>query len=138
MELVDEADIPPNLAKLRIAMLDVGVTNLEVCTWADRYMLRGRITVRWGNFAETEQRIGWSFPDNNQPFPEYAPHWFHVAGEFDDGKAGARETETDETGTRWTAFSRPIGPSWIEPNRTPKKLYRATVARFWKAAQLAQ
>ena len=63
------------------------------------------------------------------------PHWFHVAGNYDDGKGGGRETDYDEDGQLWLAWSRPIGPSWIGPYRTPSKLLRATVARFWKDAK---
>ena len=115
-------------------MREVGVGDLEICTWLNRYMLRGCIRVRWGKYACSEQHVGWSFPDNNQPFPEYAPHWFHISGDFDDGKGGSRETDHDETGKLWVGWSRPVGPAWIGPYRTPKNLYRSTVARFWKAA----
>lgn len=135
MQRIEESDVPPNLAALREAMREVGVEDLEVCTWESRYMLRGCTTIHWGKYAGTEQRVGWSFPDNNQPFPEYGPHWFHVAGEFDDGNGGAKETDLDEHGNPWVCWSRPIGSSWTGPNRTPKNLYRFTVARFWKAAK---
>ena len=134
MEPIGETDVPPNLAELREAMREVDVQDLEICTWLTRYVLRGRIKVQWGKYACSEQRVGWSFPDNNQPFPEYAPHWFHVAGEFNDGKGGSRETDSDETGTLWVGWSRPVGAAWVGPYRSPKNLYRATVARFWKAA----
>ena len=133
MESIDRP-APANLAELRNAMQEVGVEDLEICTWLNRLVLRGRVDVRWGKYAGTAQRIGWSFPDDNQPFREYAPHWFHVAGEFDDGKGGGRETDHDETGTLWVAWSRPVGAIWRDPYRTPKNLFRSTVARFWKAA----
>ena len=129
------ADVPPNLLALREAMREVDVEDLEICTWRERLLLRGLVHVRWGKFAGSERRVGWSFPDSNQPFPEYAPHWFHIAGEFDDGKGGGRETDHDETGCIWVAWSRPIGPAWVGPYRTPKNLFRFTVARFWKGAK---
>ena len=130
-----DVEVPPNLAALRDGMCELGVEDLEICTWLERLMLRGRIQVRWGKYAGSERWVGWSFPDNNQPFPEYAPHWFHMAGVFDDGKGGGRETDSDESGAVWVAWSRPIGPTWVGPYRTPKNLIRSTVARFWKAAQ---
>ena len=40
-----------------------------------------------------------------QPYPEYAPHWFHVEGNHDDGNGGASETDHDENGQLWTAWS---------------------------------
>ena len=128
-------DPPPNLVDLRRVLSDVGVADLEICTWLHRRMLRGQVPVNTGKYAGTIQAVGWSFPDDLQPFPEYAPHWFHVAGDHDDGKGGAREEDHDEHGRLWVAWSRPIGPSWIGPYRTPKKLLRATVARFWKAVR---
>lgn len=126
--------LPPNLEQLRQEMGKFGVENLEVCTWQQRHMLRGRIKVRWGKYAGSTQQIGWSFPDDSQPFPEYAPHWFHIAGEFNDGKQGSCERDVDETGATWVAWSRPVGPNWVEPHKTCKNLFRFTVARFWKAA----
>ena len=98
-------------------------------------MLRARVPVHIGKYAGSVQGVGWSFASDAQPFPEYAPHWFHVAGSFDDGKGGACETDHDEHGTLWLARSRPIGPSWVDPHRTPKKLLRATVTRFWKSVK---
>lgn len=133
MEPIDEVP-PPNLVDLRNAMQELGVQGLEICTWIGRRVLRARVEIKWGKYAGSVQRVGWSFPDNVQPFPEYAPHWFHVAGEFDDGKGGGRETDNDETGTVWVAWSRPVGPVWKGPYRTPKNLFRSTVARFWKSA----
>lgn len=111
------------------------VAELTICTWLHRRMLRARVHVHTGKYAGNMQDVGWSFPDDTQPFPEYAPHWFHVEGDYDDGKGGARETDHDENGRLWVAWSRPIGASWIGPYRTPKKLLRATVSRFWKAAR---
>ena len=129
------SSLPPNLVQLRDTLSSVGVANLEICTWLSRRMLRGRVHVHTGKYAGSQQDVGWSFPDDSQPFPEYAPHWFHVAGDYDDGSGGARETDHDETGRQWVAWSRPIGNSWIGPYRTASKLLRATVARFWKAAR---
>ena len=125
--------LPQNLVQLRddLAGID-GVTELEICTWGQRRMLRARVRVNVGKYAGSVQGVGWSFPDDSQPYPEYAPHWFHVAGDYDDGKGGARETDHDEKDQLWVAWSRPIGPSWVAPHRTPKKLLRATVSRFWK------
>lgn len=133
MTPLEATALPSNLAKLLEAMHEVGVQDLEVCTWLTRHVLRGHTEIHWGKFAGTKQRVGWSFPDDNQPYPEYAPHWFHVAGDLDDGKGGSRETDHDETGALWVAWSRPVGPNWIAPYRSPKNLYRATVTRFWKA-----
>ena len=78
--------LPPNLVALRDALAEVGVADLQICTWLERRMLRARVPVHVGKYAGTSQRVGWSFPDNSQPFPEYAPHWFHIAGNYDDGK----------------------------------------------------
>ena len=126
---------PPNLARLQDALAGIGVTDLVFSTWHDRNMLRARVPVHVGKFAGQIQDVGWSFPDDSQPFPEYAPHWFHVAGDYDDGKAGARQVDHDESGRLWVAWSRPIGPSWVDPHRTPRHLLRATVARFWRRVQ---
>ena len=126
---------PHNLVQLRDALSQVGVTDLEICTWLQRRMLRGRVPINTGKYVGSIHGVGWSFPDDSQPFPEYAPHWFHVAGDFNDGKEGGHETDYDEDDQLWVAWSRPIGPSWIGPYRTPAKLLRATVARFWKAAK---
>lgn len=126
---------PPNLAQLRDALSVAGVTDLQVCSWHQRKMLRGRILVRTGKHAGEVREVGWSFASDTQPYPEYAPHWFHVEGDYDDGKGGACEIDQDEAGHRWRAYSRPIGPSWVNPFRTAKKLLRSTVARFWKAVR---
>lgn len=126
---------PPNLVQLRDALYEIDVADLEICTWHTRHMLRARVPVHVGKYAGSIQRVGWSFPDDLQPYPEYAPHWFHVAGEYDDEKEGACEKDHDEDGKLWLAWSRPIGPTWIGPYRTPKKLLRSTVARFWKAVK---
>ena len=136
MQPLASADsLPPNLVHLRDALSEANVADMQICTWLARRVLRGRVPIHTGKYAGTVQLVGWSFPDDSQPFPEYAPHWFHVAGQYDDGNGGARETDHDEAGQLWLAWSRPIGPSWIAPYRTPKKLLRATVARFWKAAK---
>lgn len=127
--------LPPNLVALREALAEAGVQELEICTWQQRYMLRASVHIRIGKYSGSTRRVGWSFPDNLQPYPEYAPHWFHVEGRFDDGKGGGCEEDHDEDGNLWLAWSRPIGPSWISPYRTPKKLLRSTVTRFWKAAK---
>ena len=127
--------LPPNLVTLCGALAGIGVEDLEICTWLQRRMLRARVPIHIGKYAGSIRRVGWSFPDNSQPYPEYAPHWFHVEGRFDDGKSGACEDDHDEAGNLWLAWSRPIGPSWIKPYRTPQKLLRSTVARFWKAAR---
>ena len=132
MEPLDSSP-PANLVQLSAALSEVGVTDLQICTWLQRRMLRGRVKVNTGKYAGTTQLVGWSFPDDNQPYPEYAPHWFHVAGDYDDGNGGAREDDPDEHGAPWVAWSRPVGSSWVGPYRTPKKLLRATVGRFWKA-----
>ena len=126
---------PHNLVQLRDALSQVDVFDLKICTWLQRLMLRGRVPINTGKYAGAIHGVGWSFPDNAQPFPEYAPHWFHVEGDFDDGKEGGHETDYDEHGQLWVAWSRPIGPSWVDPYRTPAKLLRATVARFWRAAK---
>ena len=127
--------LPQNLVQLRDDLSGLGVTDLEICTWLQRRMLRARVPINVGKYAGSVQSVGWSFPDDAQPYPEYAPHWFHVAGDYNDGKEGGRETDYDETGQLWLAWSRPIGPSWVVPYRTPKKLLRATVSRFWKAVK---
>ena len=128
------ADPPPsNIASLRDLLSQIEVADLEACTWQDRKMLRARVPVWTGKYAGSIKDVGWSFPDDSQPFPEYAPHWFHVAGDYDDGKGGARQTDHDEYGQLWVAWSRPIGPSWVGPYRTPQKLLRSTVARFWRS-----
>ena len=127
--------LPPNLVQLRAALSGIGIADLKICTWLKRRMLRARVPIYTGRYSESIQRVGWSFPDDSQPYPEYAPHWFHVAGNYDDGKGGGCETDYDEDGQLWLAWSRPIGPSWIGPYRTPSKLLRATVARFWKDAK---
>lgn len=129
------ASLPPNLVQLRDALSSAGVADLQVCSWLQRRMLRAQVFVPTGTYAGTFRAVGWSFPDDLQPYPEYAPHWFHVEGDHDDGKGGAKETDYDENGQIWVAWSRPIGPSWIGPYRTPNKLLRATVARFWKTAR---
>ena len=127
---------PQNLVQLRDALSEiVGVTDLEICTWRNRRVLRARVRINVGEYARSIQGVGWSFPDDTQPFPEYAPHWFHVTGNYDDGKGGACEKDYDENGQLWLAWSRPIGPSWVDPYRTPKKLLRSTVARFWKSVK---
>ena len=127
--------LPINLIQLRDSLSEVGVADMQICSWLQRRMLRARVPVQIGKYAGSIQCVGWSFPDDSQPFPEYAPHWFHIKGDFDDGKGGARETDQDEDGHLWVAWSRPIGPSWNGTSRTPKKLLRATVARFWKTAK---
>ena len=127
--------LPSNLVLLRDTLSEVGVADLQICSWLQRRMLRGQISVNTGKYAGSIKAVGWSFPDDSQPFPEYAPHWFHVAGDYDDGKGGAREIDHDEDGQLWVAWSRPIGTSWNGRNRTPKKLLRSTVSRFWKAAK---
>ena len=129
------ASLPPNLVQLRDALFGAGVTDFQACTWLQRRMLRARVLVHTGMYAGSIRAVGWSFPDDLQPYPEYAPHWFHVEGDHDDGKGGAKETDYDENGQIWVAWSRPIGPSWIGPHRTPHKLLRATVTRFWKTAR---
>lgn len=116
-------------------LAEIDVADLEICSWLDRRMLRARVAIRIGKYAGSVQYVGWSFADDSQPFPEYAPHWFHVAGDHDDGKGGARQSDHDEAGRLWVAWSRPIGPSWVEPYRTPQKLLRATVTRFWSSIQ---
>ena len=126
---------PENLVRLRDALSGNGVYELEICTWLQRHVLRARVDVNTGKYSGTFQRVGWSFPDDSQPYPEYAPHWFHVAGELDDGKGGACEKDHDEYGNVWVAWSRPVGASWIAPYRTPQKFLRSTVARFWKAVK---
>lgn len=135
MELLIPPQHPSNLVHLRDALAEIGVADLAICTWRQRRMLRARVPIRTGEYVGSIQDVGWSFPSDAQPFPEYAPHWFHVAGDYDDGKGGARETDLDEEGRLWVAWSRPIGPSWIGPYRTPRKLLRATVARFWRSAK---
>lgn len=127
--------LPPNLVTLRDALAEIDVQELEICTWQQRRMLRARVPIHIGNFAGTIRQVGWSFPDDSQPYPEYAPHWFHTEGRFDDGKGGSCEEDYDEAGNLWVAWSRPIGPSWIGPYRTSRKLLRSTVARFWKAVK---
>ena len=129
-----DGPVPPNLGQLRQGMSELGVEDLQVCTWLDRHMLCGRINVQWGKYAGSVQRVGWSFPDDLQPYPEYAPHWFHIAGDYDDGKQGGFERDMDEQGSQWIAWSRPVGRNWQEPFKTPKNLFRFTVARFWKDA----
>lgn len=130
------ASPPPNLVQLRDMLSEVNdVTSLQICTWLGRKMLRARVSVNTGKYAGSTRGVGWSFPDDSQPFPEYAPHWFHVEGDFDDSKGGGCENDRDENGQIWVAWSRPIGSSWVDPYRTPKKLLRATVARFWKTAR---
>ena len=124
---------PPNLVKLRDALSEIGVADSKICSWKQRSMLRARVPIHTGKYAGTTQRVGWSFPDDSQPFPEYAPHWFHIEGRYDDGKGGSCEEDHDENGHLWLAWSRPIGPSWVAPYRTANKLIRSTVARFWKA-----
>lgn len=126
---------PPNLLQLRNALVEaeIGVNDLQFCTWLGRKMLCASVPVNTGKFAGSVRSVGWSFPDDAQPYPEYAPHWFHVEGDFNDGKGGGRETDHDEAGQLWVAWSRPIGASWKAPFRTPAKLLRATVVRFWKA-----
>ena len=126
---------PPNLVQLRDVLSEIGVADLEICSWNQRCVLRARVPVHTGKYAGTTQRVGWSFPDDSQPFPEYAPHWFHIEGQYDDEKGGGCEEEQDEDGNLWLAWSRPIGPSWVAPYRTPNKLIRSTVARFWKAVK---
>ena len=126
---------PVNLVQLRDALSEIGVAHLEICSWNQRHMLRARVPIHTGTYAGSTKPVGWSFPDNLQPFPEYAPHWFHIAGRYDDGKGGASEKDHDEDGILWLAWSRPIGPSWVAPYRTPHKLLRSTVARFWKAVE---
>ena len=126
---------PSNLVQLRDALFEAGVADLEICTWLKRRMLRGQVSINTGRYAGSVRKVGWSFSDDSQPYPEYAPHWFHVAGEQDDGKGGAREIDYDEDGNLWVAWSRPIGSSWSGPNYSSKKLLRSTVARFWKAAK---
>ena len=128
-------NLPPNLVQLRDALSGVDIAELEVCTWLDRRVLRAQVLIHIGKYAGSIQRVGWSFPDDSQPYPEYAPHWFHVEGNYNDGKGGGCEEDHDEDGQLWLAWSRPIGTSWIGPYRTSQKLLRATVARFWKAAK---
>ena len=127
--------LPENLLKLRDSLSDHGIEDLQICTWLGRHMLRGRVEIKIGKYAGSMQQVGWSFGDDAQPYPEYAPHWFHVAGDFDDGKGGAVENEHDENGQLWTARSRPIGASWKGEFRIPSKLMRSTVTRFWKDAK---
>ena len=127
--------LPQNLVQLRDSLSGIGVTELEICTWLQRRMLRARVQVHTGKYAGSTQGVGWSFPDDAQPYPEYAPHWFHAAGSYDDRKGGACERDHDEHGQLWLAWSRPIGPSWVAPYRTPNKLLRATVSRFWKSVK---
>ena len=134
MEPLTES-FPPNLVQLRDALSEIGVGDLEICSWHQRRMLRARVPIYTGKYAGTTQRVGWSFPDDSQPFPEYAPHWFHIEGRYEDGKGGGCEEDHDENGNLWLAWSRPIGPSWVAPYRTPNKLIRSTVARFWKAVK---
>ena len=129
--IVDE--LPQNLLALQEALSSTEVEELAICTWLTRRMLHARVAINVGKHAGSARRVGWSFPDDSQPYPEYAPHWFHIEGRFNDGKGGACEEDQDETGNVWLAWSRPIGPSWIGPYRTPQKLLRSTVARFWKA-----
>ena len=129
------SDTPENLLKLRNSLAEHGIEDLQICTWLGRHMLRGRVEVKIGKYAGTIHQVGWSFGDDSQPYPEYAPHWFHVAGNYDDGKEGGNETDFDENGQPWTAWSRPIGNSWKGEFRVPSKLLRSTVTRFWKDAK---
>lgn len=127
--------IPQNLLQLREALSGADVVDLEICSWNQRKVLRARVTIRTGKYADTDRRVGWSFADDSQPYPEYAPHWFHVEGDYNDGIGGASETDHDENGQLWTAWSRPVGATWASSSRSPKKLLRATVSRFWKAVK---
>lgn len=126
---------PSNLVQLCDALFEAGVADLQICSWLERRMLRARVSVNIGKYAGSVREVGWSFSDDSQPYPEYAPHWFHVAGDHDDGKGGAREIDYDENGKLWVAWSRPIGSSWNGSDHSPNKLLRSTVARFWKAAK---
>lgn len=126
---------PNNLLQLRDALSEIGISDLEICSWPNRLMLRARVPVNVGKYAGSIRGVGWSFPNESIPYPEYAPHWFHIEGNFDDDRGGACEQDYDENDNLWLARSRPIGASWNEPYRTPENLIRATVNRFWKCAK---
>ena len=64
-----------------------------------------------GSLKGKQVRIGLSM-QGKEPYPEYPPHWIHIAPPIDDGKGGVVEQYTDASGDVWVALSRPPGPLW--------------------------
>ena len=79
-------------------------------------------TVQFGYTIETGSHkgepvvVGVSFQEEN--YPEYPPHWIHVAPPINDGRGGSVQEYTDDQGRAWLAMSRPPGGMW---DRLPTK-----------------
>ena len=74
-------DMPANLLALQEALASIEVEELAICTWLARRMLRAKIAINVGKYAGSARRVGWSFPDDSQPYPEYAPPLVSYRGE---------------------------------------------------------
>lgn len=124
---------PPNLLALLATLSheDEKLSGLEICSWHQRHVLRALALVHVGPHDGEWQPVGWSFGSDDQPFPEYPPHWFHVLSEFDDGRAGGTEEAVDEQGRYWRAYSRPFGEQWTRHDRVASTVLQFTVKRFW-------
>ena len=68
----------------------------------------------------------------NEAYPEYPPHWIHVAPEFNDGKGGAVEVYSDKDGKQWISMSRAPGTLWDELSTKHMTYYlNEHLRRFW-------
>ena len=69
--------------------------------------------VEVGLHAGKTAKVGISM-HGNKAYPEYPPHWIHLAPEFNDGKGGSVVGYEDKNKQQWIAMSRKPGPLWDE------------------------
>lgn len=87
--------------------------------------------VETGSYKGKQVSLGISM-QGNEPYPEYPPHWIHLAPPIDDGRGGVVQRYCDASGQEWAALSRPPGEIWDQLLTKHMHAYlNEHLRRFW-------
>jgi hypothetical protein len=88
-------------------------------------------TVETGSHKGERVRLGISM-HGSEVYPEYPPHWIHLAPPIDDGRGGVVQKYCDSSGREWTVLSRPPGEIWDQlPTKHMSAYLNEHLRRFW-------
>ena len=85
----------------------------------------------------TGRRFDVGFSLQEADYPEFAPHWIHVAPAIEEGHGPPGMTYDDTSGRHWGAFSRPAADFWdrLPPGRKNMATFLTYhLRRFWREA----
>ena len=86
--------------------------------------------VEVGTHAGKTVTLGISM-QGHETYPEYPPHWIHLAPEFNDGKGGSVNEYTSNE-KQWIAMSRVPGSLWDELSTKSMSAYlNGHLRHFW-------